>query len=689
MTVTAPPPAPPAEDPALAELADELRALIEEARRRQRRRRRLVVAVMLTAVAAAAAALLHDNGGVPVGRSVADASPQRAAAGAGDGRWGPSYGPEGAIVSSLVAGRDALYVATVAGGVYKSANRGASWHAINRGLTGLRVDAIAVDPVHSSTMYAGTGEGVFKSVNGGSSWSRASAGLFAIPPLISRQHRLVEGYVSSLLVDPRAVGTVYASTFTGSVYRSADGGGSWHPLAPLPKHAVISTFALDRDDPAVLYAGARYPGGVFKSEDAGHSWRGSGFADAPVGALAADPHESDTLYAATARGGVFRSTDAARSWQPLSSLTGTTIWQLLPETHVPGTIYAASSKGLLKTSDGGNRWQRVLTGSSDVAGVWAVALDARRQGTVFAGAGGGVVASTDSGGTWGVVNRGLAATNVRAVAIASPGGQLLYAATQWSGAFKSSDGGRSWRRLDVPANVSSVVVDPTRARTVYVGTDRSGLLASNDGGATWRQSNTGLTATRILSLAVDRQRGTVYAGTSGSGVFTSVNRGRSWRPTAVRSRVFSLAVAAGGRAYAGTGTGDIWTSSDGSTWRRLTSVRGRVDAVAGDPRHANILFAATTHALFKSSDGGATWQVTPGLGGGRALSVAFDSRRPDTVYAGTADGVARSTDGGRTWHPFGQGLSGWSVVALTISADGRRIFAGTTGAGVLDSMLAG
>jgi hypothetical protein len=71
-----------------------------------------------------------------------------------------------------------------------------------------RVDALAIAHGEAETVYVGTGSGVFKSADGGATWQAANGGLFDNETTGDRDHRLLEGYVYSLVVDPRDPETV-------------------------------------------------------------------------------------------------------------------------------------------------------------------------------------------------------------------------------------------------------------------------------------------------------------------------------------------------------------------------------------------------------------------------------------------------------------------------------------------------
>jgi len=127
---------------------------------------------------------------------------------AGFGVW-TRNGPEGGRIRVLAidpATPTTLYAGTYGGGVFKSANGGASWSAVNSGLTSLAVLALAIDPATPTTLYAGTsGGGVFKSVNGGASWSAVNSGLANLDIL-------------ALAIDPATPTTLYAGTSGGGVF---------------------------------------------------------------------------------------------------------------------------------------------------------------------------------------------------------------------------------------------------------------------------------------------------------------------------------------------------------------------------------------------------------------------------------------------------------------------------------------
>ena len=187
-----------------------------------------------------------------------------------------------------------LYVgALFPGGVFKSTNAAGNWTLVNAGLKFIDrgVLALAIDPTRPATLYAATSFGVFTSANGGELWSAINAGLTTT-------------HVYSLAIDPSHSTTLYAGSVDGGVFKSTNGGRSWIPINNGLTDRDVTALAVDPANSAILYAGT-YTAGVFKSADAGESWTpiNSGLTNLTVNKLVIDSSTS-RLYAATA-GGVY------------------------------------------------------------------------------------------------------------------------------------------------------------------------------------------------------------------------------------------------------------------------------------------------------------------------------------------------------------------------------------------------
>ena len=552
----------------------------------------------------------------------------------------------------------ALYTgnALPGGGVFKTTDGGESWDLVNSGLPAGGIVALAINPQDPAMIYAiaqgNFGEktgGVYKSTDGGTSWTAVNAGLD------SNAY-----YVSILAIDPSNPDMVYVSGYDTGLYQSTNGGANWSPAgygmtAPGYGRTADTVIALPFDprDSNIVYAGTS--AGTFKSRDRGASWsavrsRQTSDASGPlvVSALAVDPQNPDTVYAIEANSAVFKSADAGASWTAVYSEpaapTGLTVLRIDPQN--PQTMYAGTPVGIYKATDGGSSWAPVNSGvPSDGNGqlmISTLAIDPQSPSTIYAiyvgtsaytggfCCGGGIVKSTDGGANWSILNT----------------------------ALQGSD-----NYCDCDQETSGLAIDPQNPNIVYVG-NGSGVMKTTDGGASWKWVNSGFPSgpnqhLAITTLAIDPQNpGTLYAGAflnsvPGSAVFKSTNGGEAKLPgswTNVGLSGFYFAAILGideqipGTVYVRAASANAFllfkTANGGASWNDVNSgLPSSVTALAIDPRISATVYAATNSGVFRSIDGGLNW--TPVNSGLTTLSVstlAIHPQNPDTVYAGILDG---------------------------------------------------
>ena len=237
--------------------------------------------------------------------------------------------------------------------------------------------------------------------------------------------------------------------------------------------------------------------------------------------------------------------------------------------------------------------------------------------------------------------------------------------------WRSTDGGESWEAFDDSAlgnGLHTLVAAPTSPSTVYAATDDEGVFRSSDGGRTWEAASDGLESLRLLTLAVDPfDPSTLYAGTADRGVYKTSDAARTWTPVnnglAIQTVAYLLASpAAPGRLYAGSRERLLFLTDDGGgSWNRVQPELGVPlfdTALALDPWNPATLYGGLATrislfgltpppALYRTADGGRTWQPARGvIGSVSALAVARTT--PPTIYSSSF----RSPDGGETWLPF-------------------------------------
>ncbi len=331
----------------------------------------------------------------------------------------------------------------------------------------------------------------------------------------------------------------------------------------------------------------------------------------------------------------------------------------------------------------------------------AVAGIASQPLTYFAGYTGGGVWRTDNGGqTWRNISDGHFKTgSIGAIAVAPSDANVIYvgtgehairgqSSTYGDGVYKSTDQGRTWRKvgLDATRQISAVRIHPQNPDVVYVagqgdrwkGTPDRGIYRSTDGGKSWQLVLKGENATsgasdlsmdpsnpRILYAAFwDHQRvpWQVRSGGPGSGIWKSLDGGDSWTrltqglPKLMGKIGVAVSPANPDRVFAivEAEDGGLYRSDDGGkSWRRLSEDRliqtrsWYYMKVIADPKNADQVWVLNA-PIMRSIDGGSTFTVVPAThGDNHALWI--NPEDPRYLINGNDGGASVSLDGGKSW----------------------------------------
>ena len=354
------------------------------------------------------------------------------------------------------------------------------------------------------------------------------------------------GRVTAVTGVPQEPNTFYFGSTGGGVWKTTDAGISWRSLSD-QAFASASIGALDvaDSDPNVIYVGTGSEAirsnvsigkGIYKSTDAGRSWRFVGLKDAgQIGAIVVHPTNAEVVYAAvvgnpfanTRTRGVYRTRDGGATWQQvlfLSDSTGAADIELQPGN--PNVVYATmwhglrkpwtiisggAEDGIFKSTDGGDNWTRLggglptgIVGKSDLA--VSAAAPQRVYALVEAKVGGGLYRSDDAGERWtlvnttpGIITRPFYYVNVDAD---PTNADVVYAGAE--GFYKSTDGGRTFRSIRTPhGDNHDMWINPTDGR-IFVQSNDGGANVTLNGAQTWSTQANQPTA-EIYQVAVDEQ----------------------------------------------------------------------------------------------------------------------------------------------------------------------------------------
>lgn len=229
-----------------------------------------------------------------------------------------------------------------------------------------------------------------------------------------------------------------------------------------------------------------------------------------------------------------------------------------------------------------------------------------------------------------------------------------------NGLLKSEDGGRTWSPAKSERNwdAMSLSIPAADSKTVYVA-GHDIFYKSTDGGATWEKVRHDLPGNDIHAFGVVPENPkALYAFVVGYGLFQSEDGGAIWRRRgSPPPSTMALVVPPGGpnRLLAGSmGSGLVRSEDGGSSWvPAAAGFSGQsVMALAASATTPGLAYAGSERGLFKSIDGGATWQQLPQA---TPLSILAVSPQDDRRLAGidSQGAVLRSDDGGQTWRRAG------------------------------------
>ena len=477
--------------------------------------------------------------------------------------------------------------------------------------------------------------------------------------------------------------------------------------------------------PFVFYYGST-GGGVWKTTDGGINWEsvsdGSVFGTGSVGAIGISDSDPNTIYVGMGespiRGnvshgdGVYKSIDAGKTWKRVGLEDTRQIARIRVHPKNSDLVYVAAlghvwgpndQRGVFRSKDGGKTWDKVLS-RGNKAGAIDLILDPTNPNTIYAGfwevyrkpwtlesggPGSGIFKSTDGGDTWTELtrNNGLPKGTIGKIGItvspANPERVWAIVEAEEGGVFRSDNGGTTWTRVNEERRLrqrawyyTRIYADPKNADTVYV--LNTGFYRSNDGGRTYTAISVPHGDNHDLWIAPDDPNRMIESNDGGSNV--SYNGGRSWtqqdQPTAQFYRVAldndfpynvygaqqdnSTVRIASRTTEGGIGTSDWYDVGGGeSGW------------IAPSPKDSQIVFAGSYGGLTTRQDHrtGQLRDVNPypnnPMGAGADVlkyrfqwnfPILFSPHDPNTLYVG-ANVLFKSNDEGSSWQVISPDLT--------------------------------
>jgi photosystem II stability/assembly factor-like uncharacterized protein len=383
--------------------------------------------------------------------------------------------------------------------------------------------AAATQPAKGAPAKAGTSAEAEKPRAPWSAETWAGLSLRGIGPAVT------SGRIADIAVDPFDRKRWFVAVASGGVWRTENAGTTWTPVFDGEGSYAIGCVAIDPKNPNIVWVGTGennaqrsvgYGDGVYKSLDGGKSWKNVGLGSSGhIARILVHPKDSNVVYVA-AQGPL---------WSP------------------------GGDRGLYKTTDGGATWAAVLA-ISENTGVTDVAMDPRDPDVLIAAAwqrrrhvftlinGGpesGLHKTTDGGRTWRRITSGLPREEMGRIglAIAPTDPDTVYAlvetaaAARASGTYRSTDRGETWeKRSDYTPQAmyyQEIFVDPKDGERVY--SMDVFLEVSDDGGRTWRKLGERYKHVDNHAMWIDPDDTSHYLVGGDGGLYESFDRGATWR----------------------------------------------------------------------------------------------------------------------------------------------------------------
>ncbi len=490
----------------------------------------------------------------------------------------------------------------------------------------------------------------------------------------------------------------------------------WRSIGPF-RGGRVTAVAGVVSQPNVFYFGCT-GGGVWKTTDAGLSWEpisDKDFTTGSVGAIAVSESDPNIVYVGMGeeaiRGnisygdGVYKSTDAGKTWKKIGLADSQQISRIRIHPKNPDLVYVAveghawgphEERGVFRSKDGGKTWQKILY-KGPRAGAIDLILDPTNASVLYAatwevwrnpyhlesgGPGSGIWKSTDGGDTWtdlshmqglpkGVEGRiGLAVSPVNS--------ERVWASVEAEdgGIFRSENGGRTWTKTNESRSLrqrawyySRIYADPKSLDTLYVLNVQ--FNRSIDGGRTFTTIRQPHGDNHDMWIAPDNPERFIESNDGGANV--TQNGGKSWTPSTNQPTAQFYRVALDSDfPY------NVYGAQQDNSTVRIASrtTEGAIDErawfdvgggesgwIAPLPSDPNIVFAGSYGGLITRYDhrtgqlrNVTAWPDNP-MGHPAAdlkerfqwtFPLLFSPHQPTTLYAASQH-LFKSTDEGKTW----------------------------------------
>jgi photosystem II stability/assembly factor-like uncharacterized protein len=539
-------------------------------------------------------------------------------------------------VLALATSPDGNIYSSVTGALFMSSDNGTTWQELPAG--GVSILSFAFDSL--GVIYAGTNTGrVLWSTDDGASWITSSTIGTSNTHILS----LAVNSHGHLFAGVR--GRSAQATNAGGVFRSSDGGRSWSDISSSMFDTQITSVACAPN--GVIVVGRPDNTGllgcsIFRSASNGSTWDLIPMSKTTIRSFTTVAAASDGSFLTDYNGTIWRSTNGGLNWNATAPAVTENPWAI--RTSGNGNWLAISNPSIYRSSDYGTSWTRMIERVTDPVPTLFGTADVRSVATTRGTTNGPVYVATAGLGLWKCVTNGAQATKLvgsllgdTILTVMTDRTGRIYAAGP-EGAFRSSDGGTTWKRLVDSVNSPVRAFTQDSSSTLTVATD-NGLYKSTDDGKTWRLLQSKLTNQRVHWMTADNYH-RLIAGTD-SGLYISEDQGTTWNNITAESgivRVNGMIETRDNRIILGTSNGAMGLEANGVEWKKIANGLPAEEILSLATNNEGHLFAGTAHGLFYSVNGGDNWYPSNSPFAGLAVYAVITNPGTGSIFVGTGGG---------------------------------------------------
>ena len=463
---------------------------------------------------------------------------------------------------------------------------------------------------------------------------------------------------------------------------------NWTPLGPSgwthtsswnPGTGRLSAMAVHPANPNIIYVGSP-GGGLWKSSNAGANWfplTDNNSLWMSIFAITIDPLDQNIIYVGTSNGILLKSINGGSTFTPTGSGPSGTIRKVLIHPTSTNIVFACSSSGIYRSTNGGTTWTLAVSGSKE-----DIEFKPGNTNIMYA-SGNDVIRSTDNGINWSAVGAAEGITNTgRTLVAVSPADPSIVYAVQANGSLF----GRMYKSTDSGLTFTTTVVGDPAAGTNFFGYEPNGTgttgqatydmamdispTNANDvyiaGIICWRSTNGGNNFTALTVWSYPNSIGYNHADVHGlfwiggiiysisdGGIYKSLDNGDNWTDLSVglTIRQFYRIASSPTNANVITGgaqdNGSVTRQASGN-WADWLGADG-MEGLVSPTNHLNIWGTSQNGSIYRSTNGGNSYSGLPKPSTGQWVTPLAIHPTNETIVYGGWTGVYKSINSGLSW----------------------------------------